>query len=99
MELSWYDLNQPDKTSQSGASKISSLIGKLLMVDKNIENEIGLNFAWLSVKIEMDGQLPGTIFFKMKEDEKDLNLPHTRYQVVQAGEERDVLLGIPKIWF
>ncbi|KAK6803023.1 hypothetical protein RDI58_000807 [Solanum bulbocastanum] len=37
------------------------------MVDKNIENEIGLNFAWLSVEMEMDGQLPGTIFFRMKE--------------------------------
>lgn len=50
--------------SPKGLSKIGSLIGKTIMVDKNTEMKIGLNFARLLVEVEMDGQLPDTIFFR-----------------------------------
>ncbi|XP_060178153.1 uncharacterized protein LOC132608098 [Lycium barbarum] len=49
--------------SPKGLSKIGSLIGKPLTVDKNIERKIGLNFARLMVEVGMDSILPDTVTF------------------------------------
>ncbi|KAG5567905.1 hypothetical protein H5410_065079, partial [Solanum commersonii] len=50
--------------SPKGLSKLGSLIGKPLMVDKNTERKAGLNFARLMVEVDMDTILPESISFK-----------------------------------
>ncbi|KAH0738394.1 hypothetical protein KY290_037099 [Solanum tuberosum] len=50
--------------SLKGFSKIGSLVGKPLMVDRNTEKKIGLNFARLLVEVVLDAQLPETILFR-----------------------------------
>ncbi|XP_060182858.1 uncharacterized protein LOC132612786 [Lycium barbarum] len=49
--------------SPKGLSKIGSLIGKPLMVDKNTERKIDLNFDRLMVEVGMDSILPDTVTF------------------------------------
>ncbi|XP_059310546.1 uncharacterized protein LOC132061877 [Lycium ferocissimum] len=48
----------------SGLSKLGSLVGKPLMVDRNIEKKMGLNFARLLVEVKIDTPLPDVILFK-----------------------------------
>ncbi|XP_070037054.1 uncharacterized protein [Nicotiana tomentosiformis] len=50
--------------SPKGLSKIGSLIGKPLMVDHQIEKNIGLNFARLLIEVDIDGPLSKKIMFK-----------------------------------
>ncbi|XP_019233469.1 PREDICTED: uncharacterized protein LOC109214047 [Nicotiana attenuata] len=50
--------------SAKGLSKIGSLVGKPLMVDKNTEKKVGLNFARLLVEVKIGEQFPESIFFK-----------------------------------
>ncbi|XP_060202744.1 uncharacterized protein LOC132631162 [Lycium barbarum] len=50
--------------SPKGLSKICSLVGRPLMVDRNTEKKIGLNFARVLVEVGMDAQLPETVFFR-----------------------------------
>ncbi|XP_060177930.1 uncharacterized protein LOC132607872 [Lycium barbarum] len=47
-----------------GLSKIGSLVGKPLMVDKNTEKKLGLNFAKLLVEVKIGSKLPDVIYFK-----------------------------------
>ncbi|WMV47060.1 hypothetical protein MTR67_040445 [Solanum verrucosum] len=53
--------------SLKGLSKIGSLVGKPLMVDRNTKKKIGLNFARLLVEVVLDAQLPETILFRRNE--------------------------------
>ncbi|XP_060211616.1 uncharacterized protein LOC132639151 [Lycium barbarum] len=50
--------------SAKGLSKIGSLVGKPLMVDKNTEKKVGLNFAKLLVEVKIGSALPDTIYFR-----------------------------------
>ncbi|KAK6795389.1 hypothetical protein RDI58_008842 [Solanum bulbocastanum] len=50
--------------SMKGLSKIGSLIGRPLMVDRNTEERSGLNFARILVKVELGAQLPEVVHFK-----------------------------------
>ncbi|KAH0773408.1 hypothetical protein KY290_010545 [Solanum tuberosum] len=50
--------------SPKGTSKLGTLIGKPLIVDKNTERKAGLNFARLMVEVDMDTILPESISFK-----------------------------------
>lgn len=47
-----------------GLNKIGSVIGKPLMVDRNTERKIGLNFARLVIEVEVDTELPNMVYFK-----------------------------------
>ncbi|KAM3252600.1 hypothetical protein P3L10_006670 [Capsicum annuum] len=47
-----------------GLSKIESLFGKPLMVDKNTKKKMGLNFARLLIEVDVDAQLPDKVFFR-----------------------------------
>lgn len=44
--------------------KLGNLVGKPLMVDKNTEKKVGLNFARLLVEVEVDTTLPDNILFR-----------------------------------
>lgn len=48
--------------SAKGLSKIGSLVGKPLMVDKHIEKKIGLNFARLLIQVQVGASLPEYIY-------------------------------------
>lgn len=50
--------------SAKGLSKIGSLVGKPLMVDKNTEKEVELNFARLLVEVKIGDQFPEIVYFK-----------------------------------
>ncbi|XP_019252859.1 PREDICTED: uncharacterized protein LOC109231671 [Nicotiana attenuata] len=50
--------------SVKGLSKIGSPVGKPLVVDKNTEKKLGLNFARLLVEVKIGDQIPKTIYFK-----------------------------------
>ncbi|KAH0633483.1 hypothetical protein KY284_036269 [Solanum tuberosum] len=54
-------------------SKIGSLIGKPLMVDRNTERKIGLNFAQLLIEVEVDTELPDMVYFKNEKEEECYN--------------------------
>ncbi|XP_059290290.1 uncharacterized protein LOC132043842 [Lycium ferocissimum] len=62
----WIKLHALDFKSLSakGLSKIGSLVGKPLMVDKNTEKKVGLNFAKLLVEVKIGSALPDTIYFR-----------------------------------
>ncbi|XP_059293843.1 uncharacterized protein LOC132046996 isoform X1 [Lycium ferocissimum] len=47
-------------------SKIGSLIGKPLMVDRNTEKKIGLNCVKLLIEVDIDTPLPEKVFFRSK---------------------------------
>ncbi|XP_019248818.1 PREDICTED: uncharacterized protein LOC109228098 [Nicotiana attenuata] len=47
-----------------GLNKIGSMIGKPLMVDRNTENKIGLNFARLLIEVDVDSPLPDKVQFR-----------------------------------
>lgn len=47
-----------------GINKFRSLIGKSLIVDKNIENKMGLNFAKLLVEVKIGSHFPEMIHFQ-----------------------------------
>ncbi|XP_059288637.1 uncharacterized protein LOC132041991 [Lycium ferocissimum] len=50
--------------SAKGLSKLGSLVGKPLMVDRNTERKIGLNFARLLVEVQIDTPLPDVVLLK-----------------------------------
>nr|XP_016478301.1 PREDICTED: uncharacterized protein LOC107799673 [Nicotiana tabacum] len=50
--------------SAKGLSKIGSLIGKPLMVDKNTEKKVGLHFARLLVEVKIGEQFLEVVYFK-----------------------------------
>ncbi|XP_060170291.1 uncharacterized protein LOC132601199 [Lycium barbarum] len=50
--------------SSKSLSKIGSLVSKPLMVDKNTEKKVGLNFAKLVVKVKIGSTLPDLIYFR-----------------------------------
>ncbi|XP_060217031.1 uncharacterized protein LOC132644453 [Lycium barbarum] len=50
--------------SAKGLSKLGSLVGKPLMVDRNTERKIRLNFARLLVKVQINTPLPDVVLFK-----------------------------------
>lgn len=50
--------------SAKGLSKLSSLIGKPLMEDKNTKKKLGLNFAKLLVEVKVGEKLPKVIYFR-----------------------------------
>lgn len=45
-------------------SKIGSLVGKPLMVDKHMERKLGLNFARLPVEVKVGAELPDKVMFR-----------------------------------
>ena len=47
-----------------GLSKIGSVVGKPLMVDRNTEKKVGLNFARLLAEVKIGAQLPEEIYFR-----------------------------------
>lgn len=52
-----------------GLSKIGSLIGKPLMVDKNTEKKVGLQFARMLVEVTVGDQFPEEIYFRNENGE------------------------------
>ncbi|XP_060182880.1 uncharacterized protein LOC132612810 [Lycium barbarum] len=50
--------------SPRGLSKIGSLIGKPLMVDKQTETKLGLSFASLLIEVKVGKELPDEVLFR-----------------------------------
>lgn len=46
--------------------KIGSLVSKSLMVDRNTDKKVGLNFAWLLVDVDIGATFPNEVYFKNK---------------------------------
>lgn len=51
-------------SSAKGLSKIGSLIGKPLMVDKNKEKKVGFHFARMLVEVKVGDQFPEVVYFR-----------------------------------
>ncbi|XP_070002378.1 uncharacterized protein [Nicotiana sylvestris] len=61
----------------NGLSKIGNMIGKPLMVYRNTENKIGVNFARLLIEVDVDSLMPDKVRF---ENEKgDLTVQRIQY--------------------
>ncbi|KAH0682419.1 hypothetical protein KY290_020984 [Solanum tuberosum] len=62
----WIKLPGLDFTywSEKGLSKIRSLVGKPLLVDKHTEKKLGLSFARLLIEVKVGNKLPEEVMFR-----------------------------------